>query len=73
MTKRTFALPALLAVSALPAAAQAQAAGPDVTALTSAVDYSTIAPAILAVGALGIGILLAFTAVKYIRRGVRNA
>jgi hypothetical protein len=72
---RTFALPALLASTALPVAAQAQAAGvaPDLTSLTSAVDYSTIGPAILATGALGMTILLAWVAVKYLRRVARSA
>lgn len=66
---------AIAAASAalLGSAAQAQAAPPDLTTLSSSVDFSTVGPAILAAGALGIGIKLAMVAVKYVRRIVGGA
>jgi hypothetical protein len=48
-------------------------AAPDVSSLSSAVDYSTVGPAILAAGALGLTIKLAMVAVKYVRRVVGGA
>lgn len=55
------------------AMAQTAPAAPDVSALSSAVDYSTVGPAILAAGALGLTIKLAMVAVKYVRRVVGGA
>lgn len=51
----------------------APSAAPNVSALSSAVDYSTVGPAILAAGALGLTIKLAMVAVKYVRRVVGGA
>ena len=42
----------LVAVSALAATASAQAAGPDMTGLTGAVDFGTVTTAILAIAGL---------------------
>jgi hypothetical protein len=42
----------LVAVGVLASAAAANAAGPDFTTLTTAVDFSTVATAILAIAAL---------------------
>lgn len=73
---RSFAIVPAVAAT-LPVAAFAQTAGggsaPDLSSLTTAVDYSTVSPAILAAGALGMAILLAWVAVKYLRRVVRSA
>jgi len=46
---------------------------PDMTALTGAVDFSTVGPAILSAGALGLAIKLSMVAVKYVRRIVGGA
>jgi hypothetical protein len=62
------------ALVSVPALAQtAGSAAPDVSSLSSAVDYSTVGPAILAAGALGLTIKLAMVAVKYVRRVVGGA
>lgn len=62
------------ALVSVPAMAQAAgSAAPDVSSLSSAVDYSTVGPAILAAGALGLTIKLAMVAVKYVRRVVGGA
>lgn len=49
------------------------AAAPDLTTLTASVDFSTVSDAVLAVGATGVGMLLAWVAVKYVRRVVRSS
>ena len=72
MKKFAFSAVALL-VAGTAMADTAQAAGPDLTTLSAGVDYSTVGPAILAAGAAGIGMLLAWVAVKYVRRVVRSA
>lgn len=67
---------AVAVASAVVAAGPAMAAGgtaPDLTALSAGVDYSTVGPAILAAGALGLTIKLAMVAVKYVRRVVGGA
>lgn len=66
---------AVAALASAPAAfAQtAPAVAPDVSSLSSAVDYSTVGPAIIAAGALGLTIKLAMVAVKYVRRVVGGA
>lgn len=56
-----------------PAFAQSNSVAPDVSSLSDAVDYSTVGPAILAAGALGLTIKLAMVAVKYVRRVVGGA
>jgi hypothetical protein len=49
------------------------AAGPDLTALTTAVDFGTVTTAILAVGALIVVPYLAFKGVKIVVRAVKGA
>lgn len=74
--KKLAALATVAASTVAATAASAQATGsvaPDVSSLSSAVDFSTVGPAILAAGALGIGIKLAMVAVKYVRRVVGGA
>lgn len=73
--KKLSILAAGAALVAAPGVALAQAApvAPDVSSLSSAVDYSTVGPAILAAGALGLTIKLAMVAVKYVRRVVGGA
>jgi uncharacterized membrane protein (DUF4010 family) len=75
--KRTMAASAaILAASAGSALAQTSGGAttaPDMTALSGAVDFSTVGPAILAAGALGLTIKLAMVAVKYVRRVVGGA
>lgn len=58
----------------LPAAAMAQTApaGLNTSSLTGAFDATTIVTAILAAGALLVGIRLAMTAVKYVGRITGN-
>lgn len=64
--KRILALPAagLAAVSSVPALAQAT--GPDLTPLTSAVDVSTIITAVLAVAAILVGLRLAMKGARWV-------
>jgi fatty acid/phospholipid biosynthesis enzyme len=49
------------------------ATAPDYSSLSSAVDFSGVTPMIISAGAAGITMLLAFVAVKYVRRIVRSA
>lgn len=64
----------LVAGAALTAgAANAAGTAPDVTTLSSAVDFSTVSTAILAAGGLGIAMKLAMVAVRYVRRVVGGA
>lgn len=46
---------------------------PDYGSLSSAVDFSGVTPMIISSGAAGITMLLAFIAVKYVRRIVRSS
>lgn len=73
--KKLSILAAGAALVAAPGVAFAQTAtvAPDVSSLSDAVDYSTVGPAILAAGALGLTIKLAMVAVKYVRRVVGGA
>jgi hypothetical protein len=73
--KKLSILAAGAALVAAPGVALAQTAtvAPDVSSLSDAVDYSTVGPAILAAGALGLTIKLAMVAVKYVRRVVGGA
>lgn len=74
MNKTIALLPAVaVATAGLPALAQAAGSAPDLSALTGAVDFSSVAAAILAVGAIGIGMLLAWVSVKYVRKIVRGS
>ncbi len=74
--KKLVSIAAVSAAALAPVAAFAQTApsvAPDVSSLSDAVDYSTVGPAILAAGALGLTIKLAMVAVKYVRRVVGGA
>jgi len=74
--KKFVSIAAVASAVLTPAVAFAQTAtpvAPDVSSLSDAVDYSTVGPAILAAGALGLTIKLAMVAVKYVRRVVGGA
>ena len=58
---------AIAALGAAMVAVPAFAAPPVLTPLVDAVDSSTIITAILAIGAVGVGIRLAWVAVKYVK------
>ncbi|WP_067739083.1 hypothetical protein [Novosphingobium naphthalenivorans] len=73
MKKLNLVAAASVAVASAIAAAPAFATPPDLTDLSAAVDFSTVGPAILAAGALGLGIKLSMVAVKYVRRIVGGA
>ncbi|MGO5000234.1 hypothetical protein [Oceanisphaera sp. W20_SRM_FM3] len=53
--------------------AQAAATGPDLTALTDAVDFSTVITAILAVAASLMGLYMAWKGAQFVIRAVRGA
>jgi hypothetical protein len=55
------------------AAGSAFAAGPDLTTLTTAVDFSTVTAGVLLVGAAIIGVYLAYKGVKIVVSAVRGA
>jgi hypothetical protein len=74
--KKIASVAAVASAALVSTAAMAQTAtpvAPDVSSLSEAVDYSTVGPAILAAGALGLTIKLAMVAVKYVRRVVGGA
>lgn len=64
---------ALLGALLAPAAAFAQATGPDYSTLTSAVDFDTTITAVLAIGALAVGLALVTVGIRKILRMVRSA
>lgn len=64
---------AVLAVTASPALAQTTPTGPDYSSLTDAVDFSSTTTAILAVGALAVGLTLVTVGIRKILRMVRGA
>ena len=66
------ALAALASLIAAPALA-AGATGPDYSTLTAAVDFGTTITAILAIGALAVGIALVVVGIKKILRMIRTA
>ncbi|PHK28013.1 hypothetical protein VF14_35410 [Nostoc linckia z18] len=72
MKKLALVAAAATAASAVPAMAQT-ATGPDYSALTGAVDFSSTTAAILSVGALVIGVALATMGVRKIVSLVRGA
>lgn len=59
----------------LPATAMAQTTptGPDYSSLTEAIDFSTTTTAILAVGALAVGLALVTVGIRKILRMVKGA
>jgi len=75
LRKNLIAAAALVASLGAAGAASAQAAStaPSMTGLSAAVDFSTVGPAILAAGALGLTLKLSMVAVKYVRRVVGGA
>ena len=54
-------------------AAPAMAAGPDFTALTDAVDFSTVQTAILAIAALVAGVYVLISGVKKVLVAIKSA
>lgn len=64
---------AAAALAAAPSAAFAAATPPDYSALTGAIDVSTLSTAILSVGAVVIGVSLAVLGVKKVIGLVRGA
>jgi hypothetical protein len=64
---------AVLAAVAVPTVSQAQAASLDLTSLTSAADYTSISPMILAIGAVSMVPILAMVSVKWGRRLLRTS
>jgi hypothetical protein len=71
--KTAFLAASVALASAGSAVAQTASGGPDVSAMTDQVDFGTVTTAILTVGGLGIGMTLAWVAVKKIRRVVSGA
>ena len=62
------------ALLVLPASAMAQTAtGPDYSTLTSAVDFDSTITAVLAIGALAVGLALVTVGIRKILRMVRSA
>jgi hypothetical protein len=70
---KTAFLAASVALASAGSAVAQTAGGPDVSAMTDQVDFGTVTTAILTVGGLGIGMTLAWVAVKKIRRVVSGA
>ena len=70
--KKTLALVPAIALG-IPSAALAQATGPDFSALTGAIDFTTVQTALLSVGALVVGLALVTMGIRKIvamaRRG----
>jgi Inovirus Coat protein B len=63
----------LALVAPLAVAGSAFAAGPDITSLTSAVDFGTVTAGVLSVGALAVGLYLAIKGAKIVIRMVKGA
>ena len=63
---------AIAATAALAASVPALAAGPDLSSMTTAVDFGTVTTAILAVGASLIVVYIAFKGVKMLISAVRG-
>ncbi len=59
--------------TALFASANAMAVGPDLTALTDAVDFSSVITAILAVAASLMGLYMTWKGAQFVIRAVRGA
>jgi len=49
------------------------AAGPDISSLTSSVDFATVITGVLSVGALAVGLYLAIKGAKIVIRMVKGA
>lgn len=63
----------LALVAPLAVAGSAFAAGPDISSLTSSVDFGTVTTGVLAVGALAVGLYLAIKGAKIVIRMVKGA
>ena len=63
----------LLAMLLMLASFGAHAAGPDLTSLTSQVDFSTVAAAILAVAGSIVGVYLTWKGAKMVIQAVKGA
>lgn len=68
---KKIALGAVVATAAV--AANAQAAGPDFTTLTTAIDMSSVSTAVLAVAATMVAVYIAIKGAKIVLRMVRSA
>ncbi|RDA73766.1 hypothetical protein DVH07_00040 [Hafnia paralvei] len=53
--------------------APAMAAGPDFTALTNAVDFSTVESALFAIGSLVVGVYVLISGMKKVLAAVKSA
>jgi hypothetical protein len=47
-------------------------AGPDLSALTAAVDYSTVVTAVVSVGAACVGVILVRVGLRYVYRAIQG-
>ena len=70
---RNFAMKAALVAAGLGSSVAAFAAGPDLTTLTSAIDFGTVTTAVLAVGASIVGVYLAWKGAKILIGAVKGA
>lgn len=61
------------ALALVPASAMAAATGPDYSTLTGAVDFDSTIQAVLAIGALAVGLALVTVGIRKILRMVRGA
>lgn len=69
---KTLKTKALATLAFVASAVPAFAAGPDLTSMTTAVDFGTVTTAILAVGASLIVVYIAFKGVKMLISAVRG-
>lgn len=60
-------------LAALAGTSAAMATGTDYTAITSAVDWSTVATGIVSIMALGAAVIVAFVGGKFLIRAIRSA
>jgi hypothetical protein len=74
MFKKMSLVPVALALSAVsaPVFAATTTTAPDFSALTGAVDYSTVIAAILGVAAVAVGVHLAWRGAKFVLSAVRS-
>lgn len=73
MRKLGTALAVLPVLAAASVPALAQVTGPDYSTLTGAVDFGTTQTAILAVGALAVGLALVVVGIRKILRMIKGA
>lgn len=63
---------AAVVIGGMTAAANAQASAPDFTSVTSAIDFSTVITAILAVAGIMAGVYVAFRGAKFALRALKG-